>query len=56
MQKEKYIKAVDMRNNRVVFISEARCKEYRASGWFDKIDEWYYVYMFSRYCRWSKTY
>lgn len=35
MQKEKYIKAVDMRNNRVVFISEAWWTEYRASGWFD---------------------
>lgn len=46
MQKEKYIKAVDMRNNRVVFISEARWPEYRASGWFDRVDNVNYVYVY----------
>lgn len=43
MEKEKYIKALDMRNNRVVFVSEARWPEYRASGWFDRLDECIYV-------------
>lgn len=45
MQNERYIKAVDRRNNRVVFISEARWEEYRATGWFDRVDGAEYVYM-----------
>lgn len=45
MKQERYIKAVDMRNNRVVFISEAQWPEYRASEWFDRVDGLEYIYM-----------
>ena len=45
MEQEKFIKAVDMRNNRVVFISEACWPEYRRSVWFDRVDGLVYVYM-----------
>lgn len=34
-----------MRNNRVVFISEARWPEYRTAGWFDRVDGLEYLYI-----------